>query len=327
MIKKSEMIKGAKKLVDECTKVKEGENVLIITDTGRPLSIAETLAVACKERGAEPIITILSPRQVEGNDPPPPVTEAMQKAEVIFMVLSQGIFHSPSRTKAAKMGARGMTLPQFTEEDMVRGAIEADFLETKQLVQKVGDALRRTKEARVTTPAGTDIYFNLEGRGEAVRTFTNFAHQPGEFGVMILEANISPNVGSAQGIIVCDAGIYFFKPGLIPKEPVRVVVKDGMVTDISGGAEAKKLADSLAALDDPMVYNVAELAIGLNPKAKMTGGQSQDKGVYGTCHIGIGSDITWGGNIKAATHFDLLMYAPKFELDGITMLENYQFYI
>ena len=54
-------------------------------------------------------------------------------------------------------------------------------------------------------------------------------------------------------------------------------------------------------------------------------GSHKDKGIYGTCHIGIGSNITWGGNIKAATHCDLIMYAPKIELDGKMILENYRF--
>jgi len=40
-MKMIEMIKGAKKMVDECTNVKKGENVLIITDTNTQLSIAK----------------------------------------------------------------------------------------------------------------------------------------------------------------------------------------------------------------------------------------------------------------------------------------------
>jgi leucyl aminopeptidase (aminopeptidase T) len=52
----------------------------------------------------------------------------------------------------------------------------------------------------------------------------------------------------------------------------------------------------LAAMDDPMVYTVAELGISFNPKAKFTGVNNQDKSVYGTCHIGFGSNITWGGS-------------------------------
>lgn len=52
-MKTVEIIKGAKKLANECTRVKENENVLIVTDRVTPLSIAEVLASACKERGAE----------------------------------------------------------------------------------------------------------------------------------------------------------------------------------------------------------------------------------------------------------------------------------
>lgn len=324
MMKKIEMMKGAKKLVDECTKVKEGENVLIITDTGMPLSIAETLVMACKERGAEAMIIIMSPLSIEGNDPPAPVVEAMQKAQVIFMACSRGFFHSSSRIKATRAGARCFSIAEFTEDDMFKGAIEANFLEAKEFIEIVGEALRKSKEARVTTQAGTDVYFDFRGRAEKILVLNGICHQPGDAAAIILEAAISPKVGTAQGIIVCDASITLLKPGLV-QEPVRAVIKDGMVTEISGGPEARKLADLLAAMGDPMVYNVAELGIGLNPKAKMTGVQTQDRGVYGTCHIGVGSNITWGGNIKAATHFDFILYAPKIELDGITILEDYRF--
>ncbi len=323
-VKQIEMIKGARKLVDDCTKVKEGELVLIITDTGMPFSIAETIAMAARERGAEVMISLMSPRPIEGNDPPLPIVQAMQSADVIFMACSRSIFHSPSRVQAAKNGARGISITEFTEDDMFRGAIEADFLETKDLIQKVVEKLRKANEARISTAAGTDLYLDLKGRGEGVVGLNNLCHNPGQFGVLILEASTSPNVGTAQGTIVCNASITLLKPGLI-NEPVVARVKDGMVTEITGGAEARKLNDLLAAMSDPMVYNVAELGIGLNPKAKMTGVQTQDEGVFGTAHIGVGSNITWGGKIKAATHFDFIMYSPKIELDGKVLLENYHF--
>jgi 2,5-dihydroxypyridine 5,6-dioxygenase len=70
---------------------------------------------------------------------------------------------------------------------------------------------------------------------------------------------------------------------------------------------------------------VAELGISYNPKAAMTGVPVQDKGAYGACHIGIGSNITWGGSIKAATHFDFNLYSPKIVLNGSIILEKYRF--
>jgi len=325
-VKQIEMIKGARKLVDDCTKVKGGELVLIITDTGMPFSIAETIAMAARERGAEVMISLMSPRPVEGNDPPLPIVHAMQTANVIFMACSRSIFHSPSRVQAGKNGARGISITEFTEDDMFRGAIEANFVETKDLIERVVEKLREANEAKITSPAGTDLYLDLRGRREGVVGLNNLCHDPGQFGVLILEASTSPNVGTAQGTIVCDASITLLKPGLV-NEPVVARVKDGMVTEITGGAEARKLNDLLVSMNDPMVFNVAELGIGLNPKAKMTGVQTQDEGVFGTAHIGVGSNITWGGKIKAATHFDFIMYSPKIELDGKVILENYQFKI
>ena len=77
--------------------------------------------------------------------------------------------------------------------------------------------------------------------------------------------------------------------------------------EMIGGA--KKLVEECtrakeAAANDPMVHNIAEFAIDLNPKAVITGFPPQDRGVYGTCHNGFGPNTGWGGNIKASKHFD-----------------------
>jgi hypothetical protein len=39
-------------------------------------------------------------------------------------------------------------------------------------------------------------------------------------------------------------------------------------------------------------------------------------------HIGIGTNITLGGNVKAAIHYDLLMWEATIELDGNVILEK-----
>ena len=54
----------------------------------------------------------------------------------------------------------------------------------------------------------------------------------------------------------------------------------------------------------------------------MTGIMLDDEGVFGSVHIGIGSNITLGGNIKAAIHYDLLMWTATIELDGKVILEK-----
>ncbi len=99
-------------------------------------------------------------------------------------------------------------------------------------------------------------------------------------------------------------------------------VKRGMITDIEGGRQAKKLADDLKSRNDSKVYNVAELSVGLNPKSIMQGIMLENEGVFGTVHIGIGTNITLGGKVKAAIHYDLVMWEPTVELDGRVVLER-----
>jgi len=53
-------------------------------------------------------------------------------------------------------------------------------------------------------------------------------------------------------------------------EPIRIVVKDGYATDISGGASARKLVSLLDAHGKD-ARTVAEFGIGTNDKAILTG--------------------------------------------------------
>jgi leucyl aminopeptidase (aminopeptidase T) len=54
----------------------------------------------------------------------------------------------------------------------------------------------------------------------------------------------------------------------------------------------------------------------------MEGVMLHDEGVYGTAHIGIGTSVLLGGEVKTLTHFDALMWKPTLALDGKIVLEN-----
>ena len=48
----------------------------------------------------------------------------------------------------------------------------------------------------------------------------------------------------------------------------------------------------------------------------------EDEGVEGSVHIGIGTSITLGGVVKAASHYDLIMTKPTIVADGKTLLNE-----
>lgn len=314
------MSKGAKTLVDVCAGVKPGENVLIVTDF-EMMRIAEAVAAAAYTAGAEVAICSIVPRSGHGQEPPPPIAAAMKKAEVIFTPVTYSITHTRAVKDACESGSRIIAMTDFREHMLIKGGLEADFHETKTVCQKLARAFEKSTEAVLTSPGGTNLKMRKKGRpGNALYCIV----APGQMSpAPNVEANFSPTEGSAEGVIVADASIPYIDIGILT-EPVTAFVKQGMITEISGGHQAKILADDLKSRNDPQVYNVAELGVGLNPKCIMQGIMLEDEGVFGSVHIGIGTNITLGGNVKAAIHYDLLMWQATIELDGKVVLEKGQ---
>jgi len=104
------------------------------------------------------------------------------------------------------------------------------------------------------------------------------------------------------------------------REPVVLHVAEGFITSIEGGEQAELLRQDLDARADPLVYNIAELGIGLNPKCRFVGFMLEDEGVYGSVHIGIGTNLTLGGTVKATCHYDLIMRGATVVADGRVVL-------
>jgi leucyl aminopeptidase (aminopeptidase T) len=317
-MKQIETIRGARTIVETCAGVKAGESVLIITDTNM-VEIAEVLAMAVKERDAEPILAVMIPRKGHGEEPPACLAEAMKKADVILTPVSTSITHTRAMKEAAAAGSRAIVMTAFTEDLLVRGGIQADFRKQKPICLEVARRFKEAKSAKLTTPAGTSLSMGKEGRrGNALYCLV----ERGEFStVPTIEANFSPLEGTAEGILVSDASIPYLGIGVL-KEPVKCSVRKGLIVGIEGGYQAEILKKDLESRKDPNSYNIAELGVGLNPESRMSGVMLDDEGVLGSVHIGIGSNITLGGNIKAAIHYDLLMWKATLELDGKVVLEK-----
>ena len=207
------------------------------------------------------------------------------------------------------------------KDQLIKGGVHADYYKAADNCKKVAKTLAGAKVIRITTPFGTNLILSGEGRrGNAMTGLV----KAGEFGpVPTVEANVSPVEGSANGVIVADASIPYIGIGLL-KTPVKMEVKDGYILpeSITGGEEAKKLANDWINKNDKNVYNVAEVGVGLNPECKFTGSMLEDEGVFGSLHIGVGTNITLGGIIKAPCHYDLIMTKPTLIADGITILKD-----
>lgn len=317
-MKEALMMQGARTIMDNCVSLKAGETVLIVTDMVQE-KIARVLACAAVERGAEVVVSVMKPRKRAGEEPPKLIAESMKHADVVLIPVSYSVTHTFAVKEAAEHGARLLVLTDFTEDMLISGGIEADFRALKPICKGVADAFAKGSRVRVTTPGGTDLTLDITGRrGNALYCVV----EPGEFSTIpTVEANSPPVEGSANGRIVADASIPYLGIGVLD-EPVVAEVKEGFITKISGGRQAEMLKRDLASHNDHNCYNIAELGVGLNPKCRLCGIMLEDEGVIPTAHIGIGTSITLGGTVKAPTHYDLLMWNPKIEVDGKVIIDG-----
>jgi len=314
------IIGGARKVVRTLARVKAGEKVLIVADTDT-MAVSAALATAALEITPEVVTTVMNPVAVDGDEPPAIVGAAMLAADVALLPVSYSISHSTATRNALKHGTRVLSLPATTPDQLVRGGAEADFEAASPTVRKMGELLGAAASAQLTSPAGTNCSFDLRGRsGNAHDCILD---RPGKFSAFPnIEANISPVDGTAEGTIVFDGSIPNLRIGPL-RAPVKCTVQKGNIVKVEGGPEADMIRKVWAQLGDASVYNIAQLAIGLNPAIYMlTGVWAQDHGAFGTVHIGIGTSANIGGTTKAACHFDGMMYRPTLKLDGRVVLEN-----
>ncbi len=312
------MISGARKLLTMCTHTKPNESVVIVTDTDLA-NLADPLAEAALEIGAEPTICVMRTRTAHGQEPPKSVAAALAVADVFFVPVKISITHTRAVQEAVKAGGRGLVMTDFRPEMLVRGGIKADFTAQAPICRRLASIFEAGDRVHLTTPAGTDLHLAAKGRrGNALTGIV----EPGQFStVPTIEANFSPIEGTAEGVLVADASIPYLDIGVL-EEPVRIEVREGFIKHIEGGKQAEILERNLAESRDPNVYNIAELGVGLNPKSRLCGLMLEDEGVMGVVHIGIGTNITLGGMVKATSHYDLLMHGATIMVDGKTVLRK-----
>jgi leucyl aminopeptidase (aminopeptidase T) len=250
----------------------------------------------------------------------------MKKAEVILTPVSKSLAHTTAVREALSEGARVLSLTASSEELMASEAYRADFRKIRPIVEKVAQMFTDADEVVITTPAGTDL--TLSAKGRKGNPHACVVDAPGKFSAAPnIEANFSPVEGTMEGVFVADASVPYLGIGLL-SSPIIFTIREGKVVKIEGGYEAEKIRLIWEEQADANVYNIAQVAVGMNPEVRAAIGRlgcNYDEGAYGTAHIGIGTSASLGGTIKASTHFDAVMNKPTITLDGKLLLKHGEF--
>ena len=303
------------KILNECMALKKNESCLIVTDSrlsfiGRALYNA-SLKITKKSK----LILIPIPKN-HGMEPPQNIAHGMLEYDVILMPTAKSLSHTSARKKASRRGARIASMPGITVEMMQR-ALDVDFDKIKALNEKFIKKINNKNKIEITTREGTDMQFNLKSRkwigDDGIYTKkTAFGNLPAG------EVFIAPLEGKTNGTLVIDSSISGL--GKV-EEKVIVQIKNGFIDKISGGDKAIKFQKLFK---NRLYKNVAELGIGTNYKAKITGNVLEDEKVYGTFHVAFGNNRHFGGKVDVPFHLDVVIKKPVIYADDKLIIKSGQ---
>jgi leucyl aminopeptidase (aminopeptidase T) len=128
--------------------------------------------------------------------------------------------------------------------------------------------------------------------------------------------------GTGNGTVVWDTSAHHIE-GRLLKAPIKIKVKDGWATEITGGDDAQALVEYIEKYGDKNSYNCpAEFAIGLNPNARPRGNVREDKKLAGYAHIAMGSTAGIISNLYSKLHLDGIMKDATITCDGKIVVDK-----
>ena len=378
LLSKNKSRTPAQVVVQDVVKVKKNERVLIIANPATA-EIAQDLYSASCETGAVTTLMYQPDKTSFDNANPEVLAAIASEPEVCFSISNIKLGKDPGATAKpykkedgqeythifdylmdGKKSMRGAWTPGITP-DMMNRTAAIDYKELQARCASLTEIFKGAVSVRVTAPGGTDLVVPVNGR--ALMADDGDFSKPGTGGnIPAGEVFISPVVGGSQlkdadgkvleqqsdgceGTIVYDGSMTFSDGDSILETPITCKVEKGFVTDISGGAEARRLLKTIMEAElrpfvlekegklpqgQASVYkknarNIGELGIGLNPAANITGNMLEDEKAFHTCHFAIGEN--YDNDAPSLIHLDGVVREPTIMLtygDGTTrtILEN-----
>jgi leucyl aminopeptidase (aminopeptidase T) len=310
----AELDRAVKTVVRQCMGISPGEEVLVVCN---PVTeeIGALMRIEAQGEGADATLAVISERESAAAEPPRPVAAAMAAADVVLAPTIQSLSHTAARKAASEAGVRIGTLPGVTEE-MLGRLMTGDLEEIRRRGWAIVTALNRASQVRITCRNGSDLRIGLEGRQGIVDA--GELGNRGAFGNLPCgEGFIAPLEGTTEGTLVIDGSIA--EIGLL-ETPVALTVREGHLVEASGEDGARLM--ELLTVHGKDGTNVAELGIGTNEEAILTGNILEDEKILGTCHVAFGASAAIGGTVQVPVHLDCVVLEPTVEIDGETVVSG-----
>ncbi len=317
-----ECIERADYILGNLMAVKPGEEVLIVIDPQTDMRMANAMAGAALKCGAEYGIYMMPIRTKNNATIFPKSLELGMDACDVFvgMTTSSGaaIYNNHLKELVNQKSLREVSICLRHIDNFTRGGAMADYEAVYADGEKLQEVWRGKKMAHITTPAGTDLYMEMNQMEPIIEC--GIAREPG--GAMAWsdgEVSLGPVIGTTHGTLVIDGPICYYGK---PSTPVRLKIEAGYIVEVLGGDDniCREIRRQLAEVEDS--GNIAEIGIGLNPACLFNGDFEEEKKARGTCHIAMGNGYYYGQPARSTVHIDMVQYNPTIEFDGEIIVKD-----
>jgi aminopeptidase len=323
---------GARNAVRVCLRVQASEKVTVITDEVS-LEIGAALVRELEEVGCRYQTWVLEDVAVRPlTDLPLAIAEDLESSQVSIFAVQAQTNELKSRMQMTdvvnRRKIRHAHMVNINKRIMLEG-MRADFQKVDRLSVKVLETVRKAKQIRAKTPAGTDLVADLSPNYRWVKTSGIIS--PEKWG-NLPGGEVFTTPGEVNGTFVIDGvvGDYLCaKFGDLKSNPLTIQVKGNRV--IAAHSANKELKDDFWAYThtDENSNRVGEFAIGTNIELKDVIGEILQDEKYPGVHIAFGNPYGahTGAEWYSSTHIDVVGRNFDIWVDGEQIMRGGQFLI
>jgi aminopeptidase len=323
---------GARNAVRVCLRVQPSEKVTVITDEVS-LEIAAALVRELEEIGCRYQTWVLEDVATRPlTDFPRAIAEDLESSQVSIFAVQAQTNELKSRMQMTdvvnRRKIRHAHMVNINKRIMLEG-MRADFQKVDLLSVKILETVRKAKQIRAKTPAGTDLVADLNPNYRWVKTSgiistEKWGNLPG--------GEVFTTPGEVNGKFVIDGvvGDYLCaKFGDLKSSPLTIQVKGNRL--IEAHSANKELKDDFWAYThkDENSNRVGEFAIGTNIELKDVIGEILQDEKYPGVHMAFGNPYGahTGAEWYSSTHIDVVGRNFDIWVDGEQIMRRGQFLI
>ena len=325
-----ELTPGARNAVNVCLRIQASEKVTVITDDATR-EIAASLVHELENLGASYkawVLEELSPRPL--GDLPREIVDDLETSQVSIFAVQAQANELKSRMQMTdvvnRRKIRHAHMVNINHQIMLEG-MRADFLKVDRISTKVVDIVRRAKQVRARTSAGTDLTADLNPEYRWLKTSGIIS--PDKWG-NLPGGEVFTTPGEVNGTFVIDGVVGDWlcaKFGSLREDPLTIQVKGNRLTEAHSAN--RELENDFWAYThtDENSDRVGEFAIGTNIELKDVIGQILQDEKYPGVHIAFGNPYGahTGAQWYSSTHIDVVGRNFDIWVDGAQIMRNGQF--